>query len=125
MAKVKRKKPKQRFRSTEILEVAKPSRVHDDTDHLNRPFEEGKVLDVDVTGLDGEQVGEPYYDPKIEDYRYVIKDRNTGGVVAVPQDRLRNANGRNRKTYGYSPSYSRAFERIFCQRRRIENGEHR
>lgn len=110
-------KAKLRFRANEVLEVKKPSRVKDQFDHFQKPFEEGRELDADVTGLDGDQIGAPYYDPKIEDFRYVIKDKVTGGVVSVPQDRLRNAYGRSRRTFGYSQSYSRAYERIFRRRR--------
>lgn len=107
----KGQKPK--FQPNEPLEVKKNSKVFDKTDHNNRPFEGGAVLNEDVTGASGKQIGEPYWDEKAEDFRYPIKLDDNGGVISVPENRLRNKFGRSRKSFGFSRRFSQNFDRIF------------
>ncbi|MFH1743763.1 MAG: hypothetical protein ABIH23_32565 [bacterium] len=112
---MKRKKHKPLFTDKESLEIAKNSRVKDDTDHRGKPFVNNGKLDADVTGATGKQIGTPYWDTKSEEWRRVIKLDGSGGVVSVPESRLVNKFGRNgsRKSYGFSTSYSRGWDRIF------------
>jgi len=111
-------KGKDRFRKEEKLEICKPSKLKDDTDIRNRPFVKGGELNKDVTGASGEQCSPPYWDDKIGENRHVIKDSETDTVLSVPESNLRNVRGRNRRAFGSSPGYRKAYDRIFRKKGR-------
>jgi hypothetical protein len=111
-------KGKRKFRPKEKLVIKKNSTVKDDCDLKNQPFKKGEELSKDVTGAQGKQAGEPYYDEVAQENRVPIRDEETDMILSVPESRLENVHGRGRKSYGSSPAYRRGYDRIFGNRRR-------
>lgn len=109
--------PEREIFSGDIVKIAKKTRVFDDKrqheglDHI--PEKDRPVLDVDVTGTEGQVQGPGYFSPRHGEMAVPIKTR-TGALLAVPASRLKvTRTPTGRASFGYTGGGKRPSKKKF------------